>query len=165
MTRQCKPIIVAALIATASVALTGCGTSVKQRIRADMTKQSDAYQAWWSQKMIYHANSEVYFDPYSRMYYWAENGQWNESATLPGRFSLRDDTPKIVTRARMLSDSKNAPEVQAFNPYFTHAAMRPASGTGTNWQPAAESDFDFNDFIEGFNAESGGSRTFVEDNE
>jgi hypothetical protein len=172
MTRPNKPIVVAALIATAAVALTGCGTTVSQRIAADMSQQSEAYQAWWGQKMIYHAKANVFFDPFSRLYYWYESDQWTEGASLPSSISLRDDKPTVVTRARMLSASKNAFNVQAFNPYYTTVPTQPAFGNeafveaDAEWQPA-EGEFDFNAFVEDFiqSDEDDESITFVDSDE
>ena len=153
MTRQKRPIIAAALIVTVAAALGGCGASVGQRIRADMSQQSEAYKEWWGQKMIYHVDAKVYFDPYSRQYFWFENDRWNDAATLPHYIVLRNDSPKVVRRARMLRQSKNAVEVQAFNPFYTPITQPGYQSTEVRGDTNPAVGFDFDDFADGWVSE------------
>ncbi|MHC5022701.1 MAG: hypothetical protein ACYTGG_02150 [Planctomycetota bacterium] len=118
----------AGLLAATAIALVGCGSGggkmTSSKWHANLNEQSPEYSQWWDGKIVYHKDSEVYFDPYSQTYYWMEMDNWVAGNQLPRRFSLRRTERSIVTRNHMLKASKNSQYVMAFNPHYEAPASQ-----------------------------------------
>lgn len=122
----------------ASLALVGCGTSSSHSSSSSssmsmspttgMSQENvQSYNNWftdninhefWDTQIVFHPESNVYFDPYSQTYYWEANGTWSKGSSLPTQFSLLRSTRVAVDRRELLSKSGNAEYVMQFNPDF-----------------------------------------------
>ncbi|MEM7227880.1 MAG: hypothetical protein AAF432_03610 [Planctomycetota bacterium] len=51
----------------------------------------------WDYKFVFHPDASVYYEPYTRQYYWQENGQWFQDSTLPSTLQLDPRTAYVVT--------------------------------------------------------------------
>ena len=111
--------LIAVAAAAVGVALVGCGTTISQKISRDMSHQSSLYKAWWNQQIVLHTDTDVYFSTHNATYYWFGQGSWHEDDVLPAHLKPDGEHERFVRRAHILKTSKNAVEVQAFNPFFT----------------------------------------------
>lgn len=113
-----RNILLAATLATTTTLLGACGTTLAQRIDSDIAQQSEAYRAWWDQQVAYHRDSNVYFSPGDKEYYYFEDGHWNQAMTLPSWITLSQDDITFVKRRKLLSVTGNSTDVMAFNPHY-----------------------------------------------
>lgn len=113
-----RNVLIAVAAAAVGVALVGCGGSVSHKMKRDMSHQSGLYKAWWDQQIVYHTDTEVYWSTHDATYYWFGQGSWHETDTLPAHLVPDGNHEQIVKRSHVLKASKNAFEVQTFNPFF-----------------------------------------------
>ena len=131
-----KTLIGAAVVA--GLALTGCGTSggfhssskVGSNMNPTMGFSQENVQRfdnwfsdninheWWDVQVVFHPEANLYFDPYTQLYYFEANGIWNQSEYLPSNIRLLRSTRQIADRHEVLSKSGNAEYVMAFNPNY-----------------------------------------------
>ncbi len=117
----------AGLVAVTAVALAGCGSGggkmTASKWHANLNQQSPQYSQWWEGKVVYHKDSDVYFDPYTQTYYWTEMKNWISGRELPRRFTLRRSERQVVTRDHLLRAGSGAEYVMAFNPHYEAPVM------------------------------------------
>lgn len=53
-------------------------------------------QDWWHYQFVYHPHQQVYFEPYTRTYFWHEDGQWFEGARLPSHITVNPEGSRVV---------------------------------------------------------------------
>jgi len=56
----------------------------------------DPNEPWWNYQLVYHPNSGVYFEPYSQMYHWQEDGEWRSSKRRPAPVSWHAEEAVVV---------------------------------------------------------------------
>ncbi len=75
----------------------GCETSTKVTWQDNgVPRHEHPDQDWWSYKFIYHPNAQVYFEPYSKQYFWFEDGVWKQSDSSPRELPLDRRLAKVV---------------------------------------------------------------------
>ncbi len=137
-----RNLLLAATIATTTALLGACGTTLSQQVARDMSAQSDEYQAWWNQQIVYHRDTNVYFSPLDREYYYFENGQWQQASILPARITLGYDDVSFVKRSKLLTITGNSTGVMAFNPYYDPSSHTPATPDEDTMPMLTEADAD-----------------------
>ena len=125
-------------VVVAGLALTGCGTSggfhsssnysmdenptmgySQENVqRFDVWFNGNIDHEWWDVQVVFHPEANLYFDPYTQLYYFEADGTWNQSQYLPTNIRLLRSTRQIADRREVLSKSGNAEYVMAFNPDF-----------------------------------------------
>jgi hypothetical protein len=53
-------------------------------------------QGWWSYQFVYYPNAQVYFEPYSKTWYWCEHGLWKGGPEPPQTLELNADHATVV---------------------------------------------------------------------
>lgn len=124
--------------AAAGLTLAGCGTSggfnsssdssMSMGPTAGMSEYNvQQYNDWhagninhefWDTQVVFHPETNVYFDPYSQTYYWQNDGSWMQGNSLPQHMSLLRSTRKVVERRELLTKTGNAEYAMAFNPDY-----------------------------------------------
>jgi hypothetical protein len=114
-----KAVKSSALAATALLSLLaglgGCSRSstIEATWTADhLPEYHHPNQGWWRYKFAYYPDSQVYYHPYRRMYYWYENGVWEEGHVLP--------TNLICTLSR---HDMQVVKLQEEKPYVQHLTV------------------------------------------
>lgn len=59
-------------------------------------RHSHSQQSWWSYKYVYYPHEQVYFEPYSRTYFWFNEDRWEEGDQLPDHITVHADDANIV---------------------------------------------------------------------
>lgn len=83
----------------AVLGLAGCGHLSSHVVwEADGTPQHVPHneQAWWRYQFVYHPESQVYFNPYTHVYYWYTGHEWVEGQRLPAHFTLDKKLAQVV---------------------------------------------------------------------
>lgn len=90
------------VLALSSVALFGLG-GCSYKTGSDITfhpttlpHHEHPQQEWWNYQFIYHPHAQVYFEPYTRMFFWFEDGEWVEGKKLPAQFVINPDYSQVV---------------------------------------------------------------------
>lgn len=124
--------------AAAGLTLAGCGTSGGFNSSSDSSMSTgptagmseynvQQYNDWhagninhefWDTNVVFHPESNVYFDPYSKTYYWQTEDSWMQGQSLPQHISLLRSTRQVVQRRELLTKTSNAEYAMAFNPDF-----------------------------------------------
>ena len=53
-------------------------------------------QSWWTYEFVYHPNAQVYFEPYTKQYFWFEDGWWHAGDQPPGELVLDPSLATVV---------------------------------------------------------------------
>lgn len=83
----------------AVLGLAGCGhLSSHVQWEADGTPQHISHneQASWRYQFVYHPEMQVYFNPYTHVYYWYTGHEWVEGTRLPEHFTLDKKLARVV---------------------------------------------------------------------
>jgi hypothetical protein len=51
---------------------------------------------WWNYQFVYFPPQQVYFEPYSRTYFWYDQGLWEEGQDLPKSIQMRGGDAVVV---------------------------------------------------------------------
>lgn len=84
---------------TAACLLGGCNSPSHTQVQWQPDGQpqhTHHTEDWWQHQYVYHPNAQVYYEPYSRTFFWFENNQWNEGPELPQHFTLEQDRARVV---------------------------------------------------------------------
>ena len=90
---------IAALASVAVVAMAGCGVKSGSEITfhpSGLPHHDHPHQQWWSYQFVYHPQAEVYFEPYTRVFFWNEDGEWVEGERLPSHISIDPHLARVV---------------------------------------------------------------------
>ena len=87
-------------VAAVAGGLTLAGCSHKSSVTSWQANGTPVHESvnepWWNYQLVYHPNSGVYFEPYSHMYHWQEDGEWRSSKRRPGPVAWRAGEAKVV---------------------------------------------------------------------
>ena len=89
------------LATTGVVAMGGMGgcestESVVTWQPSGMPKHAHPHQDWWSYQYVYFPDAQAYFEPYTRTFYWYENGTWWPGEELPVEMSFDKKLARVV---------------------------------------------------------------------
>lgn len=104
MTSTSNTIRFAAALTLGAALLGGCTHSPS---RSQVTWQDNGTphtnhqnQQWWNYQFVYFPASQVYFEPYSKNFYWFEQGVWRQGTELPNHITLQNESPTVVKLAQ-----------------------------------------------------------------
>ena len=87
-------------LAGSVMCLTGCSSQpsvTKVGWEADgVPRHSGTYETGGKYQFAHYPSSKVYFEPFSRTYFWMEEGVWMEGPQLPSYFTVHAKDAKIV---------------------------------------------------------------------
>lgn len=115
-------------------ALAGCQTASHTNVTFHddgQPRHEHPHQDWWHYQFVYYPNDQVYFEPYTRTWFWNEQGQWQEGDTLPQFIGVNPDHAKIVY-------------LKTPTPHAQHRTVIAAAGysvkpyTASTWPPTSE---------------------------
>ncbi len=90
---------IVALSTAALFVMSGCGYKRGSEVTfhaSGLPHHEHPYQDWWTYQFVYHPHAQVYFEPYSRTFFWNEDGHWVEGKTLPTYITIDPDHAKVV---------------------------------------------------------------------
>ena len=75
--RRAPTFLLALSLAATAFLAGGCETTTDVLWQANGTPHhKHPTQGWWSYQFVYYPNAQVYFEPYSKTWYWCEDGHW-----------------------------------------------------------------------------------------
>lgn len=121
------PLGFAASLATLSM-LNGCATP-NQYLSWDSNGQprtDHPEQSWWHYEFVYHPQAELYYEPYTKRYFWFDEHRWEwMSSNQPPRGTSVDPTVSKVVR------------VKTQDPHMDHVTVLAVAGP--QWRGAPSS--------------------------
>ena len=95
--KRIKASVLGLLMVVAAYALAGCETATSISWQRDgVPHHQHPEQEWWHYQFVYHPNAQVYFEPYTKTYYWFEKGSWCAGAKPPTGLELNTQLATVV---------------------------------------------------------------------
>ena len=92
--------VVLGLGVVAAFALSGCSAMQETVTWQDdgVPRHENSHQDWWNYEFVFHPHANVYYQPYTTMYFWCEDGVWRTGEKLPLVFAFNLDhrTAQVV---------------------------------------------------------------------
>jgi hypothetical protein len=86
------------------------------------------HQDWWSYQFVYHPHAQVYFEPYTRMFFWNEDGYWMEGRVLPSHITVDPHHAKVVHLKTPVPHAQHLTVVASAGPAYNVHAPSPWPG-------------------------------------
>lgn len=99
MTRRNSTFVAFSIGTAGACLLMGCQPTTRsaQFLENGQPRLLAATATNWQYPYVYHPESEVYFEPYTRNYFWQEDGTWFKGASLPATRPLDPLTAIVVS--------------------------------------------------------------------
>jgi len=123
---------VCALSAAAAFAMGGCVTSGSDITfhPSGLPHHEHPTQDWWSYQFVYHPHEQVYFEPYTRMFFWNEDGEWVEGERLPRHITVDPRYSKVVFLKTPVPHAQHLTVVASAGPAYNVHEQSPWPGAG-----------------------------------
>lgn len=116
------------LCGVALFALGGCHAEQQSTVAWQpngMPHHSHPTQDWWHYQFVYHPRAQVYFEPYSHMYYWFEEDEWQQGHRLPSTITLDTSLARTVVMKTPIPHAQHETVVVAHGPARGQAPASP----------------------------------------
>lgn len=109
------------VLSIAAVAALGAGCAQPQVSWLDNgVPYYDHPEQTWHYQFVYHPNSQVYFEPYTKTYYWYGNGEWHSGSDIPQELRPLDDRIARIVKLQDFEPFNSHPFVVAQHPPSIH---------------------------------------------
>ena len=87
-------------------------------------------QCWWNYQYVYYPNAQVYFEPYTKRFFWFENGIWRSDQQPPSELELNPEQARVVK----LQNGVPFPQHDTVLVWYPCARPLPARFDAANWE-------------------------------
>ncbi|MCZ6834197.1 MAG: hypothetical protein O7G85_00335 [Planctomycetota bacterium] len=116
MSRTMKSIAGVTLLASVALGMSGCESESKVNQVSWQSNGMPYYNAagahTWHYKFVHFPESDVYYEPHTKTYFWKYNGLWNEGSELPSWVYLQGESWVVVNSETEIPYPQN--EIIAF---------------------------------------------------